>query len=48
MRSPKNRAHILIAARIYDDFDIKTLVRFELRDRMYRKPCGSFCADGRR
>jgi hypothetical protein len=33
---------ILIATRVYHDFDPKTGQEYELRDRMLRKACGSF------
>jgi len=34
--------NILIATRTYQDWDAKTLIEYQLQDRMYRKPCGSF------
>jgi hypothetical protein len=36
------QANILVATRTYHDWDAKTLIEFELRDCMYRTPCGSF------
>jgi hypothetical protein len=36
------QTNILIATRTYHDWDAETLIEYELQDRMYRKPCGSF------
>lgn len=36
------QTNILIATRTYHDWDAKTLIEYELQDRMYRTPCGSY------